>query len=68
MFFSIQQWPYHNNIVADKDSNLFDEYAAECVHLCLQEEESTSSSWGDSKIYTPGPIATSQTDRGHQLK
>ena len=37
------------SIVADKGSNSFDECAAQCVHLCPQEEECTSSSWGDSK-------------------
>ena len=38
-----------SNIVADIDSNLFDECAAECVCLGPQEEEWTSSSWGNSK-------------------
>ena len=47
----------------DKALNLFDDYAAECVHLCSQEEECTSSSWGHSKMYTPGTVANSQTDR-----
>ena len=42
------------------DLNIFDEYAARCVHLSIQEEECTSSSWGDSKIYTSGGIANSQ--------
>ena len=42
--------------------NLFDGCAIECVHLCLQEEECTSSFWGNSKIYTPGTIAKSQAD------
>ena len=54
--------------MADKGLNLFDECAAECVCLCPQEEERTISSWGDSKIYTPGTIENSQTDRGCQLK
>ena len=40
----------------------FGECAAECVHLCSQEEECTSSSLGDSKMYFPGTIAISQTD------
>ena len=48
--------------------NLFDEFAAEFVDLCPQEEECTSSSCGDSKMYTPGNIGNSQTDRGRQLK
>ena len=55
--------------MSDKDLNLFDECAAECVHLCPQKEERTSSSsWGHSKMYTPGTIASSDTDRGCQLK
>ena len=29
----------------------------------MQEEESTFSSWGHSKMYTPGTIANSQTQR-----
>ena len=40
----------NNNIVADKGLNPFDGFAAECVHLCPQGEECTSSSWGDSKM------------------
>ena len=42
-----------------KGLNLFDEYAARCVHLFPQEEEYTSSSWGDSKMCTPGSIGNS---------
>ena len=61
--FPIQQWPCHNNIVTDRDLNLSDGCAVECVYLCPQEEECTSSSWGNSKIYIPGIIANSQTDR-----
>ena len=38
----------------------FDECAARCVHLFPQEEECTSSSWGDSKMYTSTRIANSQ--------
>ena len=49
--------------MADKGWNVFDEFAAECVHLCPQEEECTSSSWGHSKMYAPGTIIKSQTDR-----
>ena len=45
--------------MAGKGLNLFDECAAECVHLCPQEEEWTSSSLGDSKMNTPGTIANS---------
>ena len=63
MFFPIQQWPCHNNIVTDKGLSFFDDSAAECVYLCPQEEECTSSSWGYSKIYTPGTIADLQADR-----
>ena len=33
------------------------------VYPCPQEEEYTSSSWGYSKIYTPGTIADLETDR-----
>ena len=63
MNFAIQQWPCHNNIETGKGLNLFDDCAAECVYLCPQEEECTSSSWGHSKIYTLGTMANSQTGR-----
>ena len=33
---------------------------SECVHLCPQVEECISSSWEDSKMYTPDTIANSQ--------
>ena len=56
--FPIQQWPCRYNIVTNKGLNLFDDCAAKCVYLCLQEEECTYS-----KIYTPGTIANSKTDR-----
>ena len=46
--------------MADKELNLFDECAARCVHLHPQEEDCTSSSWEDSKIYTSGSIENSQ--------
>ena len=49
--------------MADKGLNLFHECAAECVHLCHQEEECTSSALGDSEMYIAGTIANSQTDR-----
>ena len=42
--------------------NLLDDYAAECVYLCPQEEECTSSSWGHIKICTPSTTVNSQTD------
>ena len=63
MYFAIQKWPCHNNIEIGKGLNLFDDCAAECVYMCPQEEECTSSSWGHSKIYTLGPMENSQTDR-----
>ena len=46
--------------MTDKELNLFDKCAAICVHLFLQEEECTSSPWGDSKTYAFGIIANSQ--------
>ena len=63
MFFPIQQWPCPDNIVADKGLYLFEECDAECVYLCPHEKEYASSSRGDSKMYTPGTIANSQTQR-----
>ena len=53
----------HNNIVTVKGLNLFDDCSGKCVHLCPQEEECTSSSWGHNKMNIPGIIANSQTDR-----
>ena len=44
--------------MTNKGLNHFDDCAAKCVYLCLQEEECTYS-----KIYTPGTIANSKTDR-----
>ena len=46
--------------MAEKGSNFFDDCFTECVNLCPQEEECTSSFWGDSKTYTPGTTANSQ--------
>ena len=46
--------------MADKNLTFFNECAAEYVHLCPQEKKCISSSWGDSKVYTPGTIASSQ--------
>ena len=46
--------------MTDKSFNIFDGCAAKCIHLLPQEEECTSSSWGDSKMYTSGSIANSQ--------
>ena len=40
--------------------NLFDERATECVNLCLRQEECTSSSREDSKMYRPGTITNSR--------
>ena len=48
------------DVIADKRFNLFDECAARCADLFPQEEVCTSSSWGDSKMYTSGSIANSQ--------
>ena len=47
-------------MMTDKAFNYFDECAARCVHLFPQEEECTSSSWGDSKMNTSSSIANSQ--------
>ena len=33
-------------MISDKGLNLFDECAAECVHLCPQEEECLFFLWG----------------------
>ena len=49
--------------MTDKGLNLFYDCAAECVYLCPQEEECTSSSLVHIKIHTPGTIENSQTDR-----
>ena len=68
MFFPIHQWPCHNKKVVDKGLNLFYECATERGHLCPQEEECNPSSRGDGKMYTPGTIGNSQTDRGRQMK
>ena len=54
-FFSVL--PRHANIMTDKGFKLFDDCAARCLHLSPQEEECTSSSWGDSNRYTSGSIA-----------
>ena len=43
--------------MTDKAFNLLDECDARCIHLLTQEEERTSSSWGDSKMYTSGSKA-----------
>ena len=47
--------------MADKGLNLCEECAAaESVHLCSQEDKSTSSSLGDSRMYEPCTIMNSQ--------
>ena len=48
----------YSNIMADKGLNRFDKCAARCVHVSPQEEECTSSSWGDGKICTCGSIVS----------
>ena len=45
--------------MTDKGFNTFDEFAARFVRLFPHEEESTSSSWWDSKMYTSSSIANS---------
>ena len=60
--------PTHTNIMADKRFNLFDECAARCVHLFPQEEECTSSSWRNSKMYTFGSAANSQDANWNKQK
>ena len=52
--------PRHTNIMPEKGFNLFDKCATRCVNLSLQEEECSSSSWGDIKMYTSGSIANSK--------
>ena len=47
--------------MADKGLNFLDECAAGCVNLSPQEKESTSSSWGDNKFYTPSAVVNSQS-------
>ena len=42
--------------MTDKGFTLFDQ----CLHMSSQEEECICSSWEDSKMYTPGSIASSQ--------
>ena len=46
--------------MTDKGFNLFDECPSRCVNLFPQEEEYTSCSWGNSKMYTSGSIENSQ--------
>ena len=44
-----------------KGFNLFDVWASRYIHLFPQEEECTSSFWGDSKMYTSSSKAISQS-------
>ena len=47
--------------MTEKGFNLFDEYAARCVHLFPQKEECTPSSYGLAHLmYTSGSIVNSQ--------
>ena len=46
--------------MAGKWFTVFDECAPRYVYLSPQEEQCASSSWGDSKIYTFGSIASLQ--------
>ena len=48
------------NIMAEKGFNLFDEYAARCVHLFPQKEECTPLE-GTLTMYTSSSIANSQS-------
>ena len=57
LFLFFYVLPRHANIMMGKGSNIFDEWAARCLHLFQQEEECTSSSWGDSKMHTSSRIA-----------
>ena len=44
-----------------KGFGIFDECASRCVYLSPQEEDWTSSSWGDSKMYTFTSMASLQS-------
>ena len=50
----------HINIMTDILFNFFDECATICVRLFPQEEERTSSSRSQSKMYISGSIANSE--------
>ena len=49
--------------MSGKGLNVIDDCAGKWVYLRSQEAEWTSSSWGDSKIYTPGTIGNLKKDR-----
>lgn len=59
VFSNSKKTPIHSNIMADKGLNLFDEWSTECEHLSPHEEECSSSSWGDSKMYKTDTIVNS---------
>ena len=46
--------------MTDKVFNLFDECGSRCMHLSPQEQQCTTSFWGDSKMSTSGSIEISQ--------
>ena len=54
----------HTNTITDKGFSVFDGCTSRCVNQSPQEEElqqeCNSSSWGESKVYTSGSIASSQ--------
>ena len=47
--------------MTDKAFNLLDECPVRCVRLFPQEEEYTSSSWGESKMYTSEKNETNES-------
>ena len=59
--FQTQGVNEHDQYYDGKGLDFFDECAAKCLPMFPQEEESTSSSWEDRKIYKAGIIANSQT-------
>ena len=54
----VSQSCYFN--VLPRHTNLFDEYAALCVHLSPQEEDCTSNYWEEGEMCTSGSTANSQ--------
>ena len=51
--------PRHTNLIWDKGFILFDECASRCVNLSPPDQECTSSTWWNTKMYTSGTIASS---------
>ena len=49
--------------MSGKGLNVIDDCAGKWVYLCSQEAEWSSSSWGHSKIYSPGTIGNLKTGR-----